>query len=286
MQDVLEELIKIDFEKCTKCGLCVKSCGAYVFEMGSNGPEIKFPEKCSECGHCIAICPVDAITHINMNSADFLPVKSPGISYEQMLDLIRNRKSIRRYKQNPLSEEHIQKIMDAVRYIPTAENTQSLKYIVINNTKRMKLIRDKMYQKFKIAGWLKFILPKVTKLQVEQTLKKYIEGKENLSEDPFLRTAPAMIVIYSKKKNTLKLWDAGIASHNIILVCETLGISTVWNGVHAIMANIFGSIRKASLVPRGYKILGTICLGYPKIKYIKTVYRKPLDIKIDETDHE
>ena len=73
---------------------------------------------------------------------------------------------------------------------------------------------------------------------------------------------------------------SGIASYNINLAAQTLNIGTMMNGFFVIAANWFNSIKKAAHIPRKAKILASICLGYPAIKYRKTVARRELDSKI------
>ena len=51
------ELIKVNPEKCVKCGICIDLCPPRVLVMGENGPEAMLPQNCTACGHCVAICP-------------------------------------------------------------------------------------------------------------------------------------------------------------------------------------------------------------------------------------
>lgn len=280
-------MLQINLDKCTRCGSCEKACPAFVIEFTKEtGPVEKNPSTCIECGHCVAICPVDAIIHSEMKIDDFASVDNPNFSYDQLFTLIRNRRSTRRYKKEPLSDEHINKLLDSVRYIPTAENAQELKYLVIRNQEIIMDIKRIMAKNMKMAKnllkilfFIKVFLPKKQRENVRVINQRWEKGGESGEEDPFLRNATTLIIIYAKKKNTLSLWDAGIASYNIMLTAESLGIGTVWNGVHAILAGMMPAVKKTSKIPKGNKVLATICLGYPKLKYRKQVYRKPLEFK-------
>jgi nitroreductase/NAD-dependent dihydropyrimidine dehydrogenase PreA subunit len=280
-------MLEINLEKCTRCGSCAKACSAYVIEFKKEtGPIENNPETCILCGHCVAICPVDAIVHTKLNSDDFLPVDNPNISYEQLNILIRNRRSIRRYKKEPLSDEHIDKLLESVKYIPTAENDQELKYLIIRNPEIIMNIKRAMAKNMimakkmlKIFFFVNWFLPKKQRANVRVINQRWEKGGESGEEDPFLRNASTLMIIYAKKKNTLSLWDSGIASYNIMLTAETLGIGTVWNGMHAILCGLMPAVKKASMIPKGNKVIATVCLGYPKINYRKTTYRNPLDIK-------
>jgi nitroreductase len=50
-----------------------------------------------------------------------------------LFDAIQGRKSIRRFKQTPVSDEDIRKILDAGRLAPSANNTQPWSFIVIKD---------------------------------------------------------------------------------------------------------------------------------------------------------
>ncbi len=52
-----------------------------------------------------------------------------------IIDVITSRKSIRRYKPDPIPDEMIDKILEAARWAPTGENYQPWRFIVIRNPK-------------------------------------------------------------------------------------------------------------------------------------------------------
>ena len=50
-----------------------------------------------------------------------------------LFDAIKGRKSIRRFKQTPVPDEDIEKILDAGRRAPSANNTQPWSFLVIKD---------------------------------------------------------------------------------------------------------------------------------------------------------
>ena len=60
-------LVKLDYEKCTKCGLCTHICpkGAFSHKTGET-PKYN-PAKCIGCGACQNICPAEAIEIVSIN---------------------------------------------------------------------------------------------------------------------------------------------------------------------------------------------------------------------------
>jgi nitroreductase/NAD-dependent dihydropyrimidine dehydrogenase PreA subunit len=285
-------LLQIDLDACTKCRACVRDCPSSVLEMEESGPVEKYPENCIECGHCVAICPVSAIVHDRMDSNEFSDITNPGISFEQLVQLARNRRSMRRFTKEPISREEVDKLLETVRYIPTAENAQELEYLVITDLECMKQIRAGIVKYFKMLrnlvnnfyGIVKIMLGKSfaerAKSSLNHMLTKYA-ARNDPDEDPFMHGAPALFIIHAPKNvakgaTSFAVTDAGIASAYIMLACETLGIGTCWCGFHMRFANMYKSYHDISLVPKGHAILASILMGHPASKYKRNVYRRPV----------
>lgn len=55
-------IVEFDYEKCSKCGMCVKACPASSLEMVDKQPRMTEKIECMMCSDCVAICPEGAIT--------------------------------------------------------------------------------------------------------------------------------------------------------------------------------------------------------------------------------
>lgn len=273
----------IDKEKCNKCGWCEKACGLKIIELKGDYPTENLG-MCNRCGHCVAICPTNAIQIKDVDMNNFLPIQDPGISYEQYYTLVRNRKSIRNYQPKPISEDHIKKIIESVRYVPTGANRQRIKYIIITDPANIQQLKLNLAKKFKtlkkLAKIFKPFVPKLEYLSLMRIMKhwKVYEQAGFKGFDVFLQNAPCIVVVYAESKNMLTQWEAGIVSYNIIQTAGTLGIGSQLLGYLALSSMIFKSLKKACFVPKKHKIIAALLLGYPDIKYLKTVDRDPLDI--------
>jgi NAD-dependent dihydropyrimidine dehydrogenase PreA subunit len=51
----------INYNLCTKCGVCITGCPEYALFMTSKGPVLKEPALCTYCTECENICPTGAI---------------------------------------------------------------------------------------------------------------------------------------------------------------------------------------------------------------------------------
>jgi len=56
-------IIKIFYDRCNSCGLCVKVCKDFSLVMENNKLAISSHPVfgCVACGQCMAVCPTDAI---------------------------------------------------------------------------------------------------------------------------------------------------------------------------------------------------------------------------------
>ena len=140
--------IEFDKEKCVKCGACAKDCITYSIDFDKEGyPQIAQDEeeRCISCQHCFAICPTGAITFEGKS-----PESADGVNYsnpEEVLSLIKSRRSIRQFKQEEVSAELLQKIKEMLPYIPTGCNFNSLHFSIIESKSVMDKIRKYTYER-------------------------------------------------------------------------------------------------------------------------------------------
>ncbi|NLN30675.1 MAG: 4Fe-4S dicluster domain-containing protein [Bacteroidales bacterium] len=274
--------IRIDYELCTRCDLCSRVCGSRRIIIAEDKKPVKLVEAgCNDCGHCIAICPVNAIVNTRVDMNAYTAVTDPDISYEQFSNLVKNRRSIRNYRKTPLKQEHIDKLMEVARYIPSGSNKQLLKYKFITDEKILLEIKTEMASKMRMVLKLstsfpvRYFVKDRSKSSASRLVKLFFED----GVDTFLRSAPCLLIIYTEEKYfRIPQWDAGIAANTIDLAAGTLGVGTLMNGYFVELANRIKSLRKLARLSSKDQILTAVCLGYPAVKYKKTVYRRPLNI--------
>lgn len=251
--------IIIDNEKCIKCGACIKDCITYSLEYDENN-NIKFTNtNCISCQHCFAVCPTGAIKLDNLESAESPNYGNP----EEILSLIKSRKSIRQFKQNEICNEDLQKIKEMLPYIPTGCNYNSLHFSFIESKSVMDKIREYTYQKL-----LKLLSNRFTAGYAGKFVK-FKQAFEN-NEDIIYRNAPNMIVVSSSIKAPCANIDPIIALSYIELYAQSLGIGTCWCGFAQMCFKIFPKLSSVVKIPDGYKPVYVMLLGYPNVKYHRT----------------
>ena len=64
------------------------------------------------------------------------------MDYDNLLELVKKRRSIRRFKPQPLPDEYIDKIIEAARWAPSGSNSQPWEFIVVKKQE----VKDKIIQ--------------------------------------------------------------------------------------------------------------------------------------------
>ena len=149
----------IDYNKCIDCGECVKVCPQILYFESRDKKEDRFYFKdsynlCVKCGHCIALCPKEAILYKDAEDAfNFEGTKKLEeiVPYEDLMKIIRMRRSMRVFKKESVPKEKIEKIIEAMRYAPSASNRQNWRYTVITNKEEIEYLRNENFKFFKMA---------------------------------------------------------------------------------------------------------------------------------------
>ena len=58
------------------------------------------------------------------------------MKYESLIDLLKNRRTIRRFKPDPIPDEFVKKIIEAARWAPSGYNMQPWEFVVVKEEKR------------------------------------------------------------------------------------------------------------------------------------------------------
>ena len=96
----------VDTQRCIGCKRCVDNCVSFVLEMNALKAQVARGTWCIACGHCTAVCPVSAITHEIASARPEPPaLSSSALTPESLQLLMRARRSIRRYKPEPVSKD-------------------------------------------------------------------------------------------------------------------------------------------------------------------------------------
>ncbi|MFX1363933.1 MAG: nitroreductase family protein [Promethearchaeota archaeon] len=163
-------------------------------------------------------------------------------------EVIRQRRTIRRFKQEQVSIDILKKLIDYARIAPMARNIQGLEFIIIQNPD----VREKLFPLVKWASSLP---------EDQRTPEK---GREP--------TVYFVVLNNTKIKPSYFQFDVGAAVENILLGAVNFGLGCCW------MASIDREkIRELFKIPDNYEIIHVISMGYPDENSVIEPYKGTFD---------
>ena len=267
--------ISIDKEKCVRCGLCISDCisGCIAFD-NDNYPQTVDEKRCIACQHCLAICPTGALSF-----ADKKPENSEEVEYNDILRLIKSRRSVRQYKEEEIPAETMTKLKEMLPYIPTGCNSHALHFSIVETKSAMDIIRKRVNELLVKTLSSKAIAPLLDKFS------KYKDALVN-GEDVIFRNAPHMVVVSSPVTAPCATVDPIIALSYFELYAQHLGVGTCWCGFAEVCLKFFPEICEMLEIPSGYKPVYVMLFGIPKVKYQRTIQPDPYKISEIKEIHE
>jgi nitroreductase len=170
-----------------------------------------------------------------------------------LFDAIRDRKSIRRFKQAPVPEEAIRKILDAGRLAPSANNTQPWSFLVVKDQATLSNMADA------VREMIDRMIPFAENEKQAQRLAAY---KNNYYT--FFENAPVVIAVFLETSDAgtdrllarmgysaetvarLRPWPAlqsvAAAIEHMLLAAHALGYGSCWMTGPLVAQEAFGKL--------------------------------------------
>lgn len=186
------------------------------------------------------------------------------MDYETFIDFVKERRSIRFFKPDPIPEGYIEKILEAARWAPSAANSQPWEFIVVKDKK----LKDNLID----------ILVKVGR-------GRFRRGQG----------APVLIIVCGDVRTKIfyppplnvenKIFNLSLTNVflYIHLAARTLGIGSQWVSIGPVGSQLereHSAIKKLLNIPEYLEIFDMVALGYPAFQ------PKPRSIRsLDEITH-
>jgi nitroreductase/NAD-dependent dihydropyrimidine dehydrogenase PreA subunit len=270
------DLIQVDQEKCTQCGLCIAVCRG-VLSMGDDGLEV-IRSVCIGCGQCVAICPQSALDNAKSPLIKQMPLKEmPVLDAATAAQFLRSRRSIRDYHQRSVPREKVLQLLDIARMAPTACNSQGIAYHVVTNSDTLRAIATVVTQ------WAEGELNRDSAMAASPWAPNsaaQIEIYHQTSEDIVLRSAPCFIVAIADKNSPAPVRDnAYLSLAYAQLFATSIGLGTCWAGLFEYCAaSGYEPLLNLLDMPADMRVISGLMVGYPKYTYQRLVDRNPLQV--------
>ncbi len=152
---------------------------------------------------------------------------------KSMYETIAGRRTIRRFKPEPVARELLERLVDAGRLAPSAANVQPLEFVVVDG-------EGPRAEVFPCLKWAAYISP---------------AGDPKPGEEP---AAYVITLVNTKIREKMFEYDVGAAMENMILAALEQGVGSCW-----LLSIDRDKLRAILGVPEHYRVDSVLALGYP-----------------------
>ena len=259
--------LMIDTKECIGCGQCKSVCirdnieiDDVAYETGSN---------CFECGHCMAICPTKAVTLKIFKGredkiVDYNPKDLP-VSYSDMLQFLKQRRSIRWFKNKKIDKDTFNKLLQGAYYSPSAQNEQDVEFVVLDN--RLNDFMKHVYNIIKVEEEEFFRIKQFGDYIRDNSIKEY---------HPLLWSGQQLILTFSTDKT-----NAVIANTRLELLAYSLGLGGFYS-LFILKADEIDHDKLMEFFPgidKNKHMYSAFIIGYPKKHFKRTIPHKDINVK-------
>ncbi len=137
---------------------------------------------------------------------------------QSILDIIRTRRSCRKYTSLPLEEELIKIVVEAGRYAPSGGNNQTTRFTVIEGRKALD----------ELAGLVSKVFSGMEDSPaLYQSIRSSIRQSKAGGYD-FTYGAPVLVILTNRREYGNAMADCAAAAQNMLLAAHSLGIGSCW----------------------------------------------------------
>jgi nitroreductase len=166
------------------------------------------------------------------------------------LQLVKGRRSVRRFADKPVPREIIEQCIEAARLAPSAENVQPWRFLVLDDPEKKQAFCEQNFTGlYRVTRWAEkapVIVVMMGKLDVlANRIGKQITGLNYY------------------------LIDLGIAGEHFVLQAQELGVGTCWIGWFSPR-----KVRKSLKLARGFKPVALFAMGYAADGAVRPLKRR------------
>ena len=261
----------INEPRCTRCGKCAQDCPTRIIQQaGREIPRI-LPEsesQCLQCQHCLAICPTGALSILGRNPDDSLRMTPEQLpTGDQMMNLVRSRRSIRQYKDENVDPVLIRKLLAALAHSPTGVNRRELTFTVIADKGLMQQRREQVLATVAEALKAGRIPEQIAYLHA--AVPAYYEHQSDI----IFRGAPHALIISAPSDAPCPQEDISLALAYFELMAQAQGLGTVWWGMFRMLLETLPELKPLFEIPKKHRYYALL-FGVPAIHYPRCVQRE------------
>ena len=193
------------------------------------------------------------------------------MNYDQLMELVKHRRSVRKFKPNPIPDDYVEKIIEVARWAPSGFNLQPWEFVVV----KQKRLKDKIAHIVTEC--------RARQMKMEPTREKWQGSawKPPLAELAEFSAAPVFILLFGDTRTRAGLpmylryddrqfestFNSGLANAFLYmhLAATNLGLASQWVSqvcdpvVHCLIKDLLG-------IPADMEVYDMMAVGYSEVK--------------------
>lgn len=173
--------------------------------------------------------------------------------------IIRNRRTIRRYKSRKIPRRLIRKVLEAARWAPSSHNMQPWRFIIAEGAIKKRLVEVLSLRQKNEPLLFRLILKEAIKI-VENAPTAILVYKKGVYSDT-IKKGGRPYHKYLDKTNVWEIQSVASALQNMLLAAHSLGLGTAWLG-----SAVFREKQINRLFKSTDALVAIVTIGYPDEK--------------------
>ena len=291
-----EQLHLVDLETCLGDGICADICPENCLEMIDEKAATVEDRghHCIVCGQCVAVCPTEALQMPQLPADDFENLVRLPFGYDEFLDFLQLRRSVRVFKDRPVDRELTEKILAAAATAPMGMPPHSTEVVVIDRREELDLVLEELVKDY--ASLVRAFSNPLGRAMVRlasgaenyRMLKDYIvelaryanEAYTRDGTDRYMYRAPMLMLFHGNRWAMSYEENAHLVCHHAMLAAVSLGLGTTIIGLIPPIVDRSKVLRLRYGIPKENKVMTSLILGHPKYKYKKSIHRDLADVQM------
>jgi nitroreductase len=217
--------------------------------------------------------------------------QSTQLETATFIRFLMERRSHRHFLKKKVPKKELELLMEACRWAPTGSNVQNVEVIVYTDPAKISKLSDLAIDYFIWIG--ERVKKKIDRLEAKgkqdtqdykMTLRSLGLGERMSKEkksgrDPIFYQAPVLMIFHSISPTSAPKDNCVLAAHTVTLTARTMGLESCFIGLLEVVAEYYPPLREELKLPPDHLVFDTMILGYPKLKFLKTVPRKPIKVR-------